>query len=128
MARPPDWEDDAPRSDPVYAVSRVAAPGGVPLDISIPALIVVAMLTVFVNPLFMVAAPVGFRLLQKWINQDLQKPRILFGYLTGAALSSDPVVIRPDGTKGRRWGGSTVAPLPNGPAGGTPRYVDLPRD
>lgn len=124
----PGMEDDPLRSDPVYPISRAAAPGGVPLDITIPGLIAIALLTVFLNPFCMVMAPIGWGLLQRWIGGDLKKPQIFVGYLGGAALSPDPTVQRPDGSQGRQWGGSTFSPLPDGPAGGTPRHVDLPED
>lgn len=121
-------DDDILHPEPVYAISRTAAPGGVPLTLTICCLLPVMLLTLFVSPFFVAVLPFGWRRLQKWINGDMKKPQIAFLRWTGAAMSADPRVIRADGTAGRQWGGSTVTALAIGTVGGLPRHIELPED
>ncbi|MDO9712817.1 hypothetical protein [Paracraurococcus lichenis] len=128
MSAPPDWNDDPPHSDPVYPISRAAAPGGVPLGLSIAGLVAGSGLAVLLHPFFLAALPIAWAAAQRWFNGDLKKLATLWLYLSGAWMTPDPVVTRPDGKRGRLWGGSTVSALPKGNVGGRPRHVALPRD
>ncbi|MDO9712354.1 hypothetical protein [Paracraurococcus lichenis] len=128
MSAPPDWDDDPPHSDPVYPISRAAAPGGVPLGLSIAGLIAGAASAVLVHPFSIAVLPIAWAAAQRWFNGDLKKLATLWQYATGAWWTPDPVVMRPGGKRGRLWGGSTVSSLPLGSVGGRPRHITLPED
>jgi hypothetical protein len=131
---PSEWDDVPLRPEPVRAISRVAAPGGVPLGVTIFALVIPLMLSTLalaflsILPFPIALLPVGWWRLQKWYGDDLKKLQISVGYLAGAWLTSDPKVTRPDGSQRPLWGGSTFSPLPAGPIGGMPRFLPLPKD
>jgi hypothetical protein len=127
MSTPLGMDDELLHAEPVYKISRVAAPGGVPLWLTLLCLLP-TMLATLIFPPSIIALPFGWRKLQKWIDGDLKKPQVWFRYMTGARWSSDPIVLRRDGTRGRRWGGSTVTALAQHRVGGLPRFIELPED
>lgn len=120
--------DDPIIPDPVRPISRVAAPGGVPLGLTILGAMIWSPLVLFITPYLIPVAFIAWWWAQKWINGDLKKPVVAVKYAGGAMLSPDPILVRADGTRRPLWGGSTFAPLTPRRGTSTPRFIALPED
>jgi type IV secretory pathway VirB3-like protein len=114
-------DTDPPHWDPLYgANARPAAPGGVPLMLSIGLLVPVmigALILMHPAPIALIIP--AWPLLQWWVGGDYSKPQIVWGWAFGACRTVDQT----------GWGGSTLSPLPEGSIStGIPRHIHLPED